>query len=333
MEDSDRITLTAGVEDEGKRLDSYLASKIEALSRNRIQKLNKDGFIKVDGFSRPDHHSLKAGERVELTIPADETAEQQPRPQDIPLKIAYEDEDIVVVNKDAGIVVHPAHGNWEGTLVNALLGHGTRLSNLGGLFRPGIVHRLDKDTSGLIVAAKSDAAYVGLTNQIKEKRFEKIYHAIAWGNIGSKSFTVEAPIRRHPTRRQKMAVVERGGREAATNFFIIDRFKHFDYIRVTASTGRTHQIRVHLSHIKHPILGDPVYGGRRRRGIGSSARTKSALDRILKIMKRHALHASELAFEHPTTGNRIEFKTALPDDMQQVLEILYLVDWFKEAKC
>jgi 23S rRNA pseudouridine1911/1915/1917 synthase len=332
MEDEDRQTFIVEAEESGQRLDSYLATKLNRISRTRIQKLNKAGHIIVDGGPKPSHYAIKTGERIEFIESAGGSDEFELIPQNIPLDITYEDEDIIVVNKAAGLVVHPAHGNWDGTLVNALLWRGCRLSNLGSPYRPGIVHRLDKDTSGLIVVAKSDEAYERLGEHIKLREFKKIYHAFCWGNIGKGAFTVEAPIARHPVRRQQMTVVDSGGKSAATNFFVIDSFRHFDYIRITAFTGRTHQIRVHLSHLQHPIMGDLVYGGRKRRPVDRNARTKQTLDKILKIMRRHALHASTLAFEHPTTGDWIEFNTALPADMVRVLELLYLEDWYKEAR-
>jgi 23S rRNA pseudouridine1911/1915/1917 synthase len=332
MEENDRQIFIVEAEDSGQRLDSYLTSKLQNISRTRIQRLIKDGSVLVDGISKPSRHAVKPGEKIEFVDAARGLDEFELAPQDIPLNITYEDEDIVVINKAAGMVVHPAHGNWDGTLVNALLGHGCRLSELGRPFRPGIVHRLDKDTTGLMVAAKSDEAYMRLGEQIKNRKFKKIYHAFAWGNAGKRNFTVDAPIARHPIHRQKMTVVKSGGREASTNFFVIDSFRHFDYIRITAFTGRTHQIRVHLSHLQHPVMGDPVYGGRKRRPVDRNARTKQTLDKILKIMRRHALHASTLAFEHPITGDWIEFNTALPADMLRVLELLYLEDWFKEAR-
>ncbi len=285
----------------------------------------------VNGVPAPSHHAVKSGESIEFFEPGRDSGSFALIPQDIPLRVTYEDDDIVVVNKAAGMVVHPAHGNWDGTLVNALLGRGCRLSKIGAPYRPGVVHRLDKDTSGLIVIAKSDEAHLQLAEQIKKREFKKVYHAFAWGNIGRRAFTVDAPIARHPVRRQQMTVVESGGRKASTNFFVIDSFRHFDYIRITAFTGRTHQIRVHLSHLQHPIMGDPVYGGRKRRPVDRNARTKQTLDKILKIMRRHALHASTLAFEHPTTGDWIEFNIALPADMLSVLELLYLEDWYKEV--
>ncbi len=323
-------TFVIGAKEQGVRLDAFLASKIEDFSRSQIQKLNKKGLVLVEGASRADHYLVKCGEKIEVSIPIDE-AFGEPSREEIPIKVVYEDEDIVVVNKDAGLVVHPAHGHWQGTLVNALLGRGTALSNLGGPLRPGIVHRLDKDTSGLIAVAKSDMVYEKLTRQIQQREFRKIYHAIIWGSLGEAELTVEAPIGRHPVHRQKMTVLERKGKEAATRLFVVDSFGHFEYIRVTAYTGRTHQIRVHLSHISHPVLGDPVYGGRRRRGVISSARTRGTLDRILKMMKRQALHASGLSFEHPKTGRWMNFRTALPGDMRQVLETLYREDWIREV--
>jgi len=332
MAEMDRQIFVVEAEESDQRLDSYLAAKLQNLSRTRIQKLIKAGLVTVDGVSRSSHHTVATGETVEFAKPADEEEAFTLKSQEIPVPIAYEDEDIVVVNKPAGLVVHPAHGNWEGTLVNALLGRGCRLSVLGAPLRPGIVHRLDKDTSGLIVVAKSDRAYRHLGEQIKGRKFKKVYHAFAWGNIGEKTLTLDAPIARHPVRRQQMTVVSGGGREASTNFFVIDSFRHFDYIRITAFTGRTHQIRVHLSYLQHPIMGDSVYGGRKQKPVDRNARTKQFLDKIRKSMRRHALHASTLAFEHPTTGDWIEFNTALPEDMMRVLELLYLEDWFKEAR-
>ncbi len=332
MEDNHPRQLVAEAADEGRRLDTFLASKLDHLSRSRIQRFIKDGLIHVNGGSRLASYALKAGDIVVVSVPESEGREFALIPQDIPVRIVYLDDDIVVINKQADLVVHPAHGNWDGTLVNALLGKGIELAQLGRPYRPGIVHRLDKDTSGLIVVARNDRAYEHLTGQIKARAFKKVYHAIAWGNIGQKQFTIDAPIARHPVHRKKMTVPKSGGREAVTNFFIVDSFRQFNYIRITTLTGRTHQIRVHLSHIHHPVLGDPVYGGRKRKGAGSNAKSKTMRERILKIMKRHALHASELAFTHPSSGHRMEFLTALPDDMRQAIELLFTADWFKEAE-
>ena len=315
------VELIAEANDDGLRLDVFCAAKIDSLSRNQIQKLNKSGGITVDGVKRPDHYALSSGETVRLAIPEPEIA-AAPVPQDIPLNVVYEDDDILVVNKRPGIVVHPAHGNREGTVVNAVLGRGSVLSALGGDERPGVVHRLDKDTSGLMVLAKSDAAYKGLAERIKARRMEKVYHAIVWGNLGVAERTIDEPIGRHRVHRQRMTVDRGRGREAITKVLVVDSFEYFDYIRVTTLTGRTHQIRVHLAFISHPILGDPVYGGQQKRGLQSNKRTRDRVSTLLKTMPRQALHASRLSFEHPVSLRHLSFKTALPEDMRLVLESL-----------
>lgn len=320
------MEIVVSVDEKGLRLDVFCVSKINTLSRNQIQKLNQGGHIEVDGLRRPDHYALRGHEVVRIRLP-EPVESAVPAPQDIPLRIAYEDEHVVVVNKDAGLVVHPAHGNPDGTVVNALLGRGSRLAPLGGLERPGVVHRLDKGTSGLLVMAKNDDSFRGLTAQIKARRLEKTYHAMVWGNIGVKTLTIDAPIARHPVQRQRMSIARKGGREALTQVFVVDSFEYFDYLRVTTVTGRTHQIRVHLEHIGHPILGDPVYGGHRKRGLPSAAHARRRLSALLNAMPRQALHASTLSFEHPATGRRLSFKTALPGDMWLVLEMLHGTNW------
>ncbi|MEJ2722198.1 MAG: pseudouridine synthase, partial [bacterium] len=220
----------------------------------------------------------------------------------------------------------------DGTVVNALLGRGVELSQIGGPERPGVVHRLDKDTSGLLVLAKSDAAYRSLSDQLRSRVVRKTYHALSWGHFGTGAHTIDAPISRHPVHRQKMTVAKRGGREAVTEVFVVDTFEQFDYIRVTTFTGRTHQIRVHLSHAGHPILGDPVYGGRRLRGLSSRPKIRDKIGALLKVMQRQALHASKISFNHPLNGVRLEFKTALPEDMRLALELLYRATSSKEVR-
>ncbi|MCH7549094.1 MAG: hypothetical protein IH969_06110 [Candidatus Krumholzibacteriota bacterium] len=205
------------------------------------------------------------------------------------------------------------------------------LSVLGLPERPGVVHRLDKDTSGLLVVARTDDAYHHLTGEFKAHRVHKEYHAITIGHLGTREVVVEAPIARHPVKRQQMAVVERTGRPARSDLFVVDSYGHFDYIRVTTCTGRTHQIRVHLAHSGHPILGDPVYGGRGFKGRTANVRLKTTFDRLLKNLTRHALHASELSFSHPGTGEKITFRTALPEDMRAALEVLQREDRTKEV--
>lgn len=312
------------MEDEGVRLDRFCAARIASLSRTQIQKLNAAGAVTVDGARRADHYALSPGEIVAVKLPDVDERPEAPVPQVIPVRIAYEDSSIVVVNKSADLVVHPAHGNRDGTLVNALLGRGTRLATLGGPDRPGIVHRLDKDTTGLLVVTKTDEAYRKFSEDLKARRVRKVYHAIVWGNLGVRTRTIDASIARHPVHRQKMAVAARAGREALTEVFVVDSFEHFDYIRVAILTGRTHQIRVHLAHISHPILGDPLYGGRRSKGLPSQTRLRNHISALLKAMPRQALHASRLSFDHPVTGKRMDFKTGLPDDMRAVLERLHI---------
>jgi 23S rRNA pseudouridine1911/1915/1917 synthase len=255
----------------------------------------------------------------------------RPLAQDIHVPVVFEDDHLVLVNKPVGMVTHPAHGNWDGTLVNALVGRGVRLSMLGSPERPGVVHRLDKDTSGLIVLAKSDDAYRALSAALKAQRVDKTYHAIAWGPLPQRRVTIDAPIARHPVHRQRMAVAEGSGRDARTELFVVDRYTHFDYIRVTTFTGRTHQIRVHLSHIGHPLLGDSVYGGRRQRSRAWRTGSKVFIERMMKLLPRHALHASRLSFEHPATGRHMSFQTALPADMRLALETMHREHRTKEV--
>jgi 23S rRNA pseudouridine1911/1915/1917 synthase len=337
MNDYSPRTLVVGVEDEGQRLDRYCAAHIPELSRNQIQTLNEKGGVTVDGRRRADSHPVCAGETVVvnaglLVPPGLEGG--TPVAQDIPITVVYEDDDIVVVNKPAGLVTHPGHGNWDGTLVNALLGRGVRLSTLGSPERPGVVHRLDKDTSGLVTLAKTDRAYRGLADALKTQRVGKVYHAIAWGRLPRRRLRVDAPIGRHPVKRQQMAVLEdsdRRAKPARTELFVVDRYSHFDYIRVTTFTGRTHQIRVHLSHVGHPLLGDSVYGGRKGKARVSNTGSRGLFAKLLKVLPRHALHASRLSFEHPVTGKHVAFQTALPADMRLALETIHRENRPKEV--
>jgi len=332
---NDDISFTVGEHEEGQRLDRLCAARHPSLSRNQIQVLNGNGVVTVGGRVRPDSYSLRAGEKVEIR--ASEVQQEGwdpdavPEPEDIPIAVVYEDDEIAVVNKSAGMVVHPAHGNPGGTLVNALLGRGTTLASLGGPSRPGIVHRLDKDTSGLMVVAKTDAAYVALVKQLKDREVLKEYHAIIHGNVGREDLTVDEPIGRHPVHRQKMTVRRTGGREAVSQLFVVDSYNHFDYIRVAIYTGRTHQIRVHMSHVSHPLLGDHVYGGRPGRVQSQGSRAKVTGNKLSRMISRHALHASRLSFSHPEDGSVLTFQTALPDDMRHVLETLYMEYRFKEV--
>jgi 23S rRNA pseudouridine1911/1915/1917 synthase len=330
---AEAVTIVVDETGAGQRLDRFCAVALPAFSRTQIQALNAAGALSVNGRARPDSYVLALGDSIQIETAA-VTGRTSPRaapvPQDIDIPVVYEDESLVVVNKPAGLVVHPAHGNWDGTLVNALLGRGTTLAGLGGGDRPGVVHRLDKDTSGVMVLAKTDACYRALASDIKERRFDKTYHAIVFGNLRAPRVTVDEPVARHPVHRQRMAVVA-GGRPAATEVIVVDTYYHFDYIRATTRTGRTHQIRVHLAHIDNPLLGDSVYGGRRQRIRTGRARSRETIERLLKIMRRHALHASVLSFTHPETAARMTFTTALPADMRLALEVLYREDRAKEV--
>jgi 23S rRNA pseudouridine1911/1915/1917 synthase len=337
MQSNENITFTVDDQEEGQRLDRVCASRHPGLSRNQVQIVNGLGGVTVDGRQRPDSYPLSEGERVEIR--ADEVRrdgwnpEDVPGPEDIPVAVIYQDDDIVVVNKPAGLVVHPAHGNPGGTLVNALLGRGVSLSRLGSPQRPGIVHRLDKHTSGLMVVARTDAAYAGMVEKFKDRQVCKEYHAIVRGNVGLSPMTVDAPIGRHPVQRKKMTVPKTGGKGAVSQLFVVDSYSHFDYIRVAIYTGRTHQIRVHMSHVSHPLLGDPVYGGRQNKSQprGVESRTRATYEKLSKIMTRQALHASLLSFSHPVTGRQLTFKAALPEDMRLALETLYKEDRTKEV--
>lgn len=329
MTAADSISLIAEPDDEGKRLDRFIAERLDDISRNQVQILNTKGVVTVDGLIRPHSYRISDGETVVIASEAIEAvvnpAARVLEPQSIPLRVVFEDDDIVVVNKDAGMVVHPAYGNLDGTLVNALLGRGTQLAALGLPDRPGIVHRLDKDTSGVMVVAKTDAAYHHFVNEIKAGGFEKTYHGIAIGHLGVTEMFIDAPISRHSTDRQRMAVAD-GGRHARTNVLVVDRYGHFDYIRVSTETGRTHQIRVHLAHVGHPLLSDTVYGGRKRKGMANSAGSRDLVHKLFKIVTRHALHSSQLSFTHPTTQRRVTFTTALPADLRCALELLHRED-------
>ena len=241
------------------------------------------------------YYNAKAGERIELLIPPPETMDA--KPEDIPLEIVYEDDDLLVVNKPKGMVVHPAPGHSSGTLVNALLYHcGDSLSGINGVIRPGIVHRIDKDTSGLLIVAKNDTAHAHLAQQIKEHSFTRIYEAVVYGNVKEDSGTVDAPIGRHPTDRKRMCVTEKNSRNAVTHYEVLARYPGFTHLRLKLETGRTHQIRVHMAYLGHPVAGDPVYG----------------VKKVITSLGGQCLHARVIGFVHPTTGEYLEFTSELP---------------------
>ncbi|MCX7695966.1 MAG: RluA family pseudouridine synthase [Caloramator sp.] len=291
------------IDNVGKRIDVYLAEMIENMSRSQIQKIVNDGNVTVNEKIVKNNYKLKEEDEIVLNLP--EPVMLKVEPEDIPIDILYEDDDIVVVNKPQGMVVHPAPGNYSGTLVNALLYHCKSLSSINGVIRPGIVHRIDKDTSGVLVVAKNDISHRSLAEQIKEHTVNRIYLAITEGVIKDDYGTINKPIARHPVDRKKMAIVE-GGREAITHFNVLERFKENTYIQCKLETGRTHQIRVHMSSIGHPLVGDPVYGYKKQK---------------FKLQGQ-ALHATTLGFIHPTKKEYMEFTSAPPDYFNELIEKL-----------
>lgn len=296
------LELTVKTEDAGTRLDAFIAAHAPELTRSQAARLIEEGAVTV-GSARPAKSARVApGETVAVRVPAPQ--ETVLTAQDIPLDVVYEDEDVIVVNKPTGMVVHPAPGHPDGTLVNALLHHcGDSLSGVGGERRPGIVHRIDKDTSGLLVAAKNDFAHLALSAQLADHTMARTYEAVVCGNLREDSGTVDAPIGRHPTDRKRMAVTQKNARRAVTHWSVIARYNGYTHIRCELETGRTHQIRVHMAHIGHPLLGDLVYGHKRPE----------------KGLSGQCLHARALRFLHPRTGELVTFTCPLPDYFQDVL--------------
>lgn len=297
--------LTLAPESVGLRLDRWLAEQCPDLSRSQLQNLIEAGSVTCNGSPLNKKDKLKAGQTILLTLPDPQPIEAQP--QNIPLDIVYEDDSLLVVNKPKGMVVHPAPGNPDGTMVNALLWHcAGRLSGIGGAIRPGIVHRIDKDTSGLLVVAKTDAAHQALTEQMSVHSIHRVYHAVVYGNLKEDAGFVEAPIGRDPKDRKKMAVTQQNSKYAYTSWQVLERFGNFTYIACKLKTGRTHQIRVHMASIGHPLAGDAVYGPKN----------------CIRSLNGQCLHAKELGFVHPATGEWMQFDSSLPDWFQDYLSRL-----------
>jgi 23S rRNA pseudouridine1911/1915/1917 synthase len=301
---------------EGERLDRWLAADQDALSRSRIQQLIQDGFVRVNGKVIKSSFKVSTGDVVDIDMPDPEPV--QIRPEDIPLDIFFEDEHVLVVNKPAGMTVHPATGVLSGTLVNALLFHCDHLSMMNGGQRPGIVHRLDKETTGLMMVAKDDVTHRGLAEQLANRTIVRQYCALAWGLFDEAEGRIEAPIGRHKSDRLRMAVRD-DGRFAATQWQVIKEYEFTTLLTLQLESGRTHQIRVHLAHLQHAIFGDPVYGGRRPRILGISPVFRSFAQQLLKLIDRQMLHAQKLGFVHPHSGKEMVFEADLPTDMQAVL--------------
>ena len=313
----DSLEARVPIQCHGMRLDQVAAELFPEYSRNRLATWIKEGRLTVDGRTVKPRDKATASAQLTLLVADEPVINWQP--QNLPLEVIFEDEHILVVNKPAGVVVHPAAGHADGTLVNALLAHAPEL---GALPRGGIVHRLDKETSGIMFVARSSLAHKSLVAQLSERTVSRTYCAVCTGALtgGGK---IDAPIDRHPTARTKMAVVA-DGKPAVTHFRIAHRFKHYTQLQVNLETGRTHQIRVHMAHRKWPLIGDPVYGGRQRVPAGAS----DLLMSTLRSFPRQALHAQALEFEHPASGDWMEFETELPDDLVNLLEILNSEDRF-----
>ncbi len=296
------IRLRASEESKNQRLDAFLASSLDGLTRSQATRLIESGEVAVNGRAVSKSYKLAGGEDIAVTLPEPEPVDAVP--QDIPLDVVYEDADVIVVNKPSGMVVHPAPGHPDGTLVNALLYHcaGT-LSGVGGALRPGIVHRIDRDTSGLIIAAKNDAAHQYLSAQLADHTLARTYECIVVGKLREDRGTVDAPIARHPTDRKRMAVVA-GGREAVTHWEVIARYPGYTHVRCRLETGRTHQIRVHMAYIGHPILGDTVYGAKKE----------------VPGLTGQCLHAVGLRFLHPRTHEVVELFCPLPEEFTRMLQ-------------
>jgi len=310
-------TFSVDTEQEGSRLDQFLASLLPEISRARVQALIKAGNAKVDGENTKSSYRVRAGESIWVRIEPVEASSYEA--EDIPLAIVFEDEHIIIINKPAGMVVHPAAGVSSGTLVNALLAHSSTLPTAGGIDRPGIVHRLDKNTSGLLVVAKTEAAHRSLTDLISKRAIKRKYRALAYDSFAETKGTIDAPIGRSPSDRKKMAVTGIGSREAMTSFAVIEGFPHISHLSVELSTGRTHQIRVHMAYIGHPIVGDLVYGSRLKRF--HDKMTPAVVDAISHL-KGHMLHSEILEFDHPVTGKAVRFEAPPPDEFAHLLGLL-----------
>lgn len=297
----ERFEFTVTGEEANMRVDVFLAMKLPEMSRSHIQHLAADGHVLANDKCIKSNYKLREGDRIALAVPP--PAETVVMPQAIPLDVLYEDDQVIVINKPRGMVVHPAAGNYEGTMVNALLEHCADLSGINGVMRPGIVHRIDKDTSGVLMAAKTDVAHLSLARQIKEHTVKRCYLALVHGNIQEESGMIDAPIGRHPTDRKKMAVEVKHGKEAITHFRVLERFKDYTLVEARLKTGRTHQIRVHMAYIGHPVVGDPKYGPRH---------PHFDLD-------GQFLHARILGFKHPVTDGYLEFAAPLPQVLEDIL--------------
>lgn len=302
-----------------QRLDLFLTGQLPSVTRAKLKRLVDDDKITVNGVPTKAGHIVRPGEVINVFFPPSENNDLAP--EDVPLDILYEDNCLLVVNKPAGMVVHPAYGNMSGTLVNALLGHCRSLSDVGGPVRPGLVHRLDKETSGLLVVAKDDVTHVALAKQLSAHKIDREYRAIVWGHLKEKSGRIEAALGRHPKDRTKQRL-DPNGKHAVTNYVVLDESTFTSYVKLNLETGRTHQIRVHMMALGHPVFSDSTYGGRGKKLAGMSPERTKFVTRLFKKFTRQMLHARILAFQHPLTKELMSFESPIPTDMQELWHIL-----------
>jgi 23S rRNA pseudouridine1911/1915/1917 synthase len=302
-----------------ERLDVYITGHVENATRNKVQQAIRGGTVLVNGRQVRPSYTVMPDDVIRITLPR--PAPTEALPENIPLEILFEDDDLIVVNKPAGMVTHPAYGNYTGTLVNALLYHCGTLGPGADPIRPGIVHRLDKETSGVMVVAKNDVAHAKLAKQFALRTIRREYHAIVWGRFRDSSGLIDAGLGRSKSDRKKMAVVD-GGKAAATEYTVLEQFPYLALLRLKLRTGRTHQIRVHLAHINHPVFGDPTYNGRHIVWGSGAGAQKAEVQRFLALMPRQALHAKTIGFVHPSTRREVFFETGLPADMGGLLDLL-----------
>ena len=312
----EKLRIVVPLKQSKERIDVYLTHQIQNVTRSKVRQAIDGGFVLVNGKRVKPSHAVAPGEVIEITLPRPPRMEAQP--QDIPLDILYEDDQLLIVNKPAAMVTHPAYGNFTGTLVNALLHHCKKLSGVNTELRPGIVHRLDKDTTGLMVIAKNDFAHHFLARQFSKRTVEREYWALVWGNFKQPNGTIEASLGRSKRDRKKVTVTT-DGKHAVTEYEVIKGFDFLSLVRLKLKTGRTHQIRVHLAHIGHPVFGDPSYGGRSATWGGLEGKKAQRAENLLKLIIRQALHAKTIGFVHPVTKELTKFDSELPQDMKEVL--------------
>ena len=313
------IEIVVPVGKKKERLDIFLTHHVQNATRSKVQRAIRSGLVLINGETARSSHHVAPGEVIRVTLPS--PPPQDVLPENIPLEILFEDTHLLVVNKPAGMVTHPAHGNYTGTLVNALTHYCQGLSAVNGPARAGIVHRLDKDTSGLMVVAKDDGAHAALARQFERRTIERTYWAVVWGLFGDCEGIVDADLGRSKSDRKKMAVIS-GGKPAATEYRVLEEFSYLSLIQLRLRTGRTHQIRVHLSHIHHPVFGDPTYSGRRIMWGERTPSQRAEVQTLLKALPRQALHAKTIGFLHPGTGKQMRFDSEPPEDFLSVLRFL-----------